>query len=89
MSLAEGALPMLESAIVTTGKGLNEYYVLVMVLSLVKTQLWPASAAANKTNASNQIITMGCKLYSMTAVAEPQMLPTGVSSFVSIRRGLG
>ncbi|KAI4599613.1 hypothetical protein KJ359_001710 [Pestalotiopsis sp. 9143b] len=35
MSLAEGVLPMLETAVVTTGKGLNEYYVLVMAASYI------------------------------------------------------
>ncbi|KAK9776282.1 putative Zn(2)-C6 fungal-type domain-containing protein [Seiridium cardinale] len=80
LSLAEGVLPMLEAAIIATGKGLNEYYVLVMVFSLIKIQLSPASASTHKKNASDQIITMGCKLYAIKAGNQPQAIPTQMPS---------
>ncbi|KAK6066822.1 transcriptional regulatory protein [Seiridium cupressi] len=80
LGYAEGVLHMLEAAIITTGKGLNEYYVLVMVFSLIKTQIWPASASTHKKNALDQIITMGCKLYAIKAGNQPQAMPTQMPS---------
>jgi hypothetical protein len=46
---------MLETIMTATRKGIKEYYMLSIVLSLVKTRLWPASAPANKGNSSDQI----------------------------------
>ncbi|KIW15629.1 hypothetical protein PV08_05677 [Exophiala spinifera] len=40
ISMAEDVLSMMESRITILAKGLNEYYLLTMVLGLVKTRLW-------------------------------------------------
>lgn len=39
ISMAESVLPMIESRISNLAKGLNEYYILTMVLGLVKSRL--------------------------------------------------
>ncbi|KIY03028.1 uncharacterized protein Z520_01494 [Fonsecaea multimorphosa CBS 102226] len=46
ISMAEGVLSMMESRITILAKGLNEYYLLTMVLGLVKSRLWTERASS-------------------------------------------
>jgi hypothetical protein len=53
--MAERVLSMTESRISILAKGLNEYYVLTMVLGLVKSQLWIDRSASFSLEAVERI----------------------------------
>ncbi|KAL2219687.1 hypothetical protein M432DRAFT_545856 [Thermoascus aurantiacus ATCC 26904] len=72
ISLAESALDRIETQIYMTGKKAPEFYLLTMVLSLVKARLWPASAEASRSRAAEQILKIGRRLYTWKMQAETE-----------------
>lgn len=65
ISMAERVVPMIESRISVLAKGLNEYYVLIMVLGLVKSRLWPERSSSFGTEAVERITKVMITLRSM------------------------
>lgn len=63
--MAERVLPMIEGRISILAKGLNEYYVLTMVLGLVKSRLWPERSSSFGTEAVERITKVMITLRSM------------------------
>jgi hypothetical protein len=67
--MAERVLPMLESRVSVLAKGLNEYYVLTMVLGLVKSHLWVERSAYFNSEAVERITRIMMTLMSIWKLA--------------------
>lgn len=61
---------MLEGRISILTKGLNEYYVLTMVLGLVKSRLWPERSSSFDAEATERIMRIMTILGSIWKLAE-------------------
>lgn len=56
VATVEQALRMLEKRLNLTFDGLNEYYLLSMIVGLVKSKLWPESCATSDKEAADRVI---------------------------------
>lgn len=56
VATVEQALQMLEKRLSVTFHGLNEYYLLSMILGLVKSKLWLDSCAISDKEAADRVI---------------------------------
>jgi hypothetical protein len=56
VTTVEQVLPILEKRLDLTFHGLNEYYLLSMVIGLVKSKLWPESCATSDKEAADRVI---------------------------------
>ncbi|ODM14913.1 hypothetical protein SI65_09665 [Aspergillus cristatus] len=72
ISLAETTLSALETHVYMLGKKMPEFYLLTMVVSLVKTRLWPASAEASRSKAAEEILRIGYRLHTWKMKAESE-----------------
>ncbi|KND91084.1 putative transcriptional regulatory protein, partial [Tolypocladium ophioglossoides CBS 100239] len=68
LSMVERALLILEKRVTAKLEGLNEYYVLCMVVGLVKSKLWPQSSAASGKEAVERVVRVSMVIQSSTAI---------------------
>ncbi|KAI9736767.1 MAG: hypothetical protein M1834_000971 [Cirrosporium novae-zelandiae] len=69
LSLVDKALNFLEKRVYSLGKSFSEYYLLAMVLALVKTKLWPQSKDIARNEAVDLVVKTGYKVYSFRVLA--------------------
>lgn len=62
VATVEQAQQMLEKRLSLTFHGLNEYYLLSMILGLIKSKLWPESRAMSDKEAADRVIQICIKL---------------------------
>ncbi|PYI35278.1 hypothetical protein BP00DRAFT_480459 [Aspergillus indologenus CBS 114.80] len=67
LGAVEQVLEVLETRISRTLHGLNEYYLLSMIIGLVKTKISPATRSSNDTEAANRAIQVCTFLYTARA----------------------
>ncbi|EED13822.1 conserved hypothetical protein [Talaromyces stipitatus ATCC 10500] len=81
IATAEKGLYILEKRVNVTLQGLNEYYILSMILGLVKSRLWPESRVTSDQEAADRVIRVCTMLQMRQAVIQPDyFLPGSVSS---------
>lgn len=56
VATVEQVLQILENRVNVTFHGLNEYYILSMIIGLVKSKLWPESCVASDKEAADRVI---------------------------------
>ncbi|KAI1611319.1 hypothetical protein EDD36DRAFT_285421 [Exophiala viscosa] len=72
IGLAETALTAIETQLYMIGKKASEFYLLTMVLSLLKARLWPTTEEASRSKAVEQILRIGQRLYAWQMQAEAE-----------------
>lgn len=79
LTSVEQALQILEGKVILTFHGLNEYYVLSMMIGLLKSKLFPESRATYDKEAGNRVVQLCKTLKNQQAVVQPHSgLPTEV-----------
>ncbi|KAK9858367.1 hypothetical protein MYU51_019431 [Penicillium brevicompactum] len=79
LTSVEQALQILERKVILTFHGLNEYYVLSMMIGLLKSKLFPESRATYDKEAGNRVVQLCKTLKNQQAVVQPHPgLPTEV-----------
>ncbi|KGO77896.1 Transcription factor, fungi [Penicillium italicum] len=71
LATVEQVLPILEKRVIATFHGLNEFYILSMVIGLVKSKLWPESCATSDKEAANRVIRICTILQTQWAAIQP------------------
>lgn len=56
VATVENALQVLEKRIIVVLEGLNEYYILSMIIGLLKSQLWPDSCLISDQEAADRVV---------------------------------
>lgn len=64
----EKVLHVLEKRINVTLNGLNEYYILSMIIGLLKSRLWPESRSISDQEAADRVISV-CTAFQMRQAA--------------------
>lgn len=68
VATVEKALQVLEKRIIVTLKGLNEYYILSMIIGLLKSRLWPESHLISDQEAADRVVSV-CTAFQMRQAA--------------------
>ncbi|KAI3196141.1 transcriptional regulator family: Fungal Specific TF [Penicillium roqueforti] len=71
VATVEHVLQILEKRLNLTFHGLSEYYLLSMIIGLVKSKLWPESAATSDKEAADRVIRICTILQTRRAVIQP------------------
>ncbi|CAI7630531.1 unnamed protein product [Penicillium glandicola] len=74
LATVEQVLQILEKRVIMKFHGLNEYYILSMIIGLLKSKLWPESRTISDKEAANRVIRICTMLQTQRAVQPDQSL---------------
>jgi hypothetical protein len=77
MATVEQALQILEERVKLTCHGLDEYYILSMIIGLVKCKLWPESCVTSDKEAADRVVRICTVLQTRQAFNLPDQFTFG------------